>query len=93
MEQNMENRPETKRVNSAAEVKDPQAVLRDPRLTQEEKNKILQSLEQDQVALLRAEGENMIPQTNVPSPADLLTKIKKAEQTLEKTPTDAHSGS
>ena len=93
MEQSVENPPETTGVRSAAQVKDPQAVLRDPRLTPEEKNKALQSLEQDQVALLRAEGESMIPQTNVPSPADMLTKIKKAEQMLDKTPTATHTGS
>ncbi len=63
----------------------PKDVLNDERLSAEEKDKILKSWEEDQVALMRAEGENM-PQLNEdmrPDPALLLEKIKKAEQTLE----------
>jgi len=61
----------------------PESVLQDIRLTQTEKDKILHSWEQDQLALLRAEEENMPPKAACPPPIDLLDKIKKAEEILE----------
>lgn len=61
----------------------PESVLLDIRLTQAEKDKILHSWEQDQLALLRAEEENMCQKTGCAPPVDLLEKIKKAEKTLE----------
>ena len=64
--------------------KNPELLLSDKRLTQEQKDKILHSWELDQLALLRAEEENMIQKTNDRPAIDLLEKIKAAEKTLEK---------
>jgi hypothetical protein len=61
----------------------PEAVLADDRLTDKEKDKILHSWEQDQIALLRAEEENMVQKDGAPPPGDLLVKVKEAEKILE----------
>ena len=66
--------------------KTPEAVLADSRLTQEQKDKILHCWEQDQLALIRAEEENMTMKTDVPLPVEMLEKIKQAEKKLETTP-------
>lgn len=62
----------------------PESVLNDSSLTVTEKGKILSGMEMDQLALLRAEGENMIEKCNgdSSSPAAMLAKIKKAENKL-----------
>jgi hypothetical protein len=62
----------------------PQAVVADQNLTQKEKARILESWEQDQIALMRADQENITPQNAVQSPASVLEKIKKAENALKK---------
>ncbi|HRJ13215.1 MAG TPA: hypothetical protein PKW15_08245 [Alphaproteobacteria bacterium] len=66
---------------------DPKEVMADPRLTGAEKHKILENWEQDQKALLRAEGENMSEQPDsnaVPheDPAVMITKIESAKRKL-----------
>ena len=63
--------------------KTPESVLADSRLTSAEKDQVLHSWEQDQLALLRAEEENMCPKCNCPSPEDLLERVKNAEKILE----------
>ncbi len=63
----------------------PQAILNDKRLSPAEKDKILKSWEQDQIALMRAESENMpkLDEKAEQGPATMLEKIQKAEKTLE----------
>jgi hypothetical protein len=63
--------------------KTPAAVLSDNSLTQEQKDKILHCWEQEEIALMRADGENMTPQVDVPPPAEVMDKIKDAEKKLE----------
>jgi hypothetical protein len=63
--------------------KTPEFVLSDERLTQEQKEKILHCWEQDELALIRAEEENMPSKTDEPLPVELLEKIKVAEKTLK----------
>lgn len=63
--------------------KAPESILTDVRLTQAEKDKILHSWEQDQIALLRAAEENMMPRDNGSPPEDMLERIKKAEWKLK----------
>ena len=63
--------------------KTPESVLADNRLSQEQKDKILHCWEQDQLALIRAEEENMTRKTDSPVPVEMLEKIKKAEKKLE----------
>ena len=63
--------------------KTPESVLADTHLTQEQKDKILHCWEQDQLALIRAEEENMTPKTDAPLPVEMLEKIKMAEKKLE----------
>jgi hypothetical protein len=60
----------------------PGAVLDDGRLTPEDKDRILHSWEEDQLALLRAEDENMTQKDDAPPPEDRLEEIKKAEKDL-----------
>lgn len=71
--------------------KTPEAVLADNRLTQEQKDKILQCWEQDELALIRAEEENMTAKTDAPLPVEMLEKIKRAEKKLETTPEEGDS--
>jgi hypothetical protein len=61
----------------------PESVLKDSRLTRAEKDKVLHSWENDEVALMRAEEENMSSKTCCPAPVEVLEKIKKAEKILE----------
>jgi len=68
--------------------KTPESVLADKHLTQEEKDKILHCWEQDELALIRAEEENMSLKTDSPLPVEMLEKIKEAEKTLEASPKD-----
>lgn len=68
--------------------KTPEAVVADKKLTQEQKDKILHCWEQEEIALMRADGENMTPQVNVPQPAEVMDKIKKAEKSLENPQTE-----
>ena len=63
--------------------KTPEAVLADNSLTQEQKDKILHCWEQDEIALLRADDENMSSQIEATPPGELLKKIKKAENKVE----------
>ena len=63
--------------------KTPEAVVADNNLTDEQKDKILHCWEQDEIALLRADDENMNSQTDAVPPAELLKKIKKAENKVE----------
>ena len=63
--------------------KTPEAVLADNRLTQEQKDKILRCWEQDELALIRAEEENMAQKADAPLPVEMLEKIKQAEKKLE----------
>jgi len=63
--------------------KNPERILLDNRLTAAEKGKILCCWELDQLALMRAEEENMLSKINAPSPVDLLEKVKAAEKELE----------
>jgi len=63
--------------------KTPEAVLRDTRLSGEEKDQVLHNWEMDQLALIRAEDENMTSSEGARPPVDLLDKIKKAEKTLD----------
>jgi hypothetical protein len=70
-------------INPEKFYKTPESVLSDNRLTQAQKDKILQCWEQEEIALMRAEGENMTPKTDAPAPVEMLEKIKKAEKTLE----------
>lgn len=65
--------------------KTPEEVLADKNLTQEQKDKILQCWEQEEIALMRAEEENMSLKTDTPPPVELLDKIKSAEKKLENT--------
>ena len=64
--------------------KTPEAVLADKKLTTEQKDKILHCWEQEEIALMRAEGENMTLQGDAPQPAEVMDKIKKAEKKLER---------
>jgi hypothetical protein len=61
----------------------PKAVLDDEYLNDQDKMKILQSWEVDQIALMRAEEENLSSALSAPSPTELLGKIKKAEKILD----------
>jgi len=63
--------------------KNPESVLGDRRLTRADKDAILRSWEQDQLAILRAEEENMTQKSAAPPALYLLEKIKKAEKDLE----------
>lgn len=63
--------------------KDPESVLADRRLSQADKDKALDSWEQDQLAMLRGEGENMYPTGNTLSPQEILVKSRNAEIILE----------
>jgi hypothetical protein len=71
--------------------KSPEAVLSDKNLTQEQKDKILHCWEQEEIALMRAEGENMSLKTDDPPPVELLQKIKDAEKKLENTGKEKNS--
>ncbi len=61
----------------------PESLLADKHLTREEKDRILHGWEQDQIAMLRAEEENMSRKDGAPSPDDLLARVKNAEKILE----------
>ncbi len=61
----------------------PGSIVTDVRLTPNEKDKILCSWEQDQLALMRAEDESMIQRDNTAPAVDTLKKVKEAEQELE----------
>jgi hypothetical protein len=63
--------------------KTPEDVLADKSLSSAQKDKILRAWEQDELALIRAEEENMISKTESLLPVDTLLEIKHAEQTLE----------
>lgn len=63
--------------------KNPGSVVEDGRLTRAEKDAILRSWEQDQLAILRAEEENMTQKNIAPPAVSLLEKIKEAEKDLE----------
>jgi len=63
--------------------KTPEDVLADVTLTKAQKDKILRAWEQDELALIRAEEENMTSKTEPLLPVDTLLEIKHAEQTLE----------
>ena len=73
-------------INPAKFYKTPEAVLSDNRLTQEQKDQILHCWEQEEIDLMRAEGENMSPKTDTIAPVEMLEKIKKAENVLENSP-------
>jgi hypothetical protein len=70
-------------INPEKFYKTPESVLSDDRLTQEQKDQILHCWEQEEIALMRAEGENMTSKTDAAAPVEILEKIKKAENTLE----------
>lgn len=61
----------------------PQDVLNDSRLSFREKKAVLQSWENDQLALIRAEGEAMTQCDGTCSPIRLLDKIERALRELE----------
>ena len=63
--------------------KTPESVLSDDRLTQEQKDKILRCWEQDQVAMMRADGENMTQKANASPAVEVLEKVKEAEKVLK----------
>lgn len=62
----------------------PDEVLRDSHLSKEEKEIILENWEQDQIALLRAEEENMTGDTKAVNAAPLLQEIEKARKKLRR---------
>jgi hypothetical protein len=61
----------------------PEEVVADPRLTRDQKGKILHSWEEDEIALQRAEGENMLQPSGEPKSGEILEKVKNAEKILE----------
>lgn len=61
---------------------DPREVIENPWLTPEQKGKILEVWEQDQIALMRAEDEYMTQNDKKTSAAKLLQKIVRAKQDL-----------
>jgi len=68
--------------------KTPEDILADTSLTSTQKDKMLHAWEQDELALIRAEEENMPSKTESLKtesllPVDTLLHIKHAEQTLE----------
>lgn len=63
--------------------KTPESVLADKSLTVEQKDKILRAWEQDELAILRAEEENMMSKMESLMPVEILAKIKHAEKNLE----------
>jgi hypothetical protein len=68
---------------------DPREVIENPWLTPEQKAKILEVWEQDQVALMRAEDEYMVQNDKRTSAARLLQKIVRAKEDL---PEDSWEG-
>lgn len=60
----------------------PHAVLSDQRLTPDEKKKILQEMELDQMELLEADNENMTFPAALEKPSEKLRAIKKAQIAL-----------
>jgi hypothetical protein len=63
--------------------KDTDSVLADRRLSQADKDKALHSWEQDQLAMLRSEGENRYPRSHALSPQEILEKAGNAGRILE----------
>ncbi len=61
---------------------DPQEIIQNPWLTVDQKNKILEVWEQDQIALMRAEDEYMVQNDKKTSAAKLLQKIVRAKGDL-----------
>lgn len=62
--------------------KTPQEVLGDCHLCDEEKEAILNSWQQDQIALLRAEEESMLSDQKASGAAALIQDIEKAKKRL-----------
>lgn len=60
----------------------PWEVVNNPWLRREDKKTILENWEQDQLAMMRAEEENMAKSRKNASPVELYEKIKEAEKAL-----------
>jgi hypothetical protein len=60
----------------------PESVLLDIRLTRADKDKILRNWELDQLALLRADEENMIQKTGASPAVELLERVKVVKKYL-----------
>ena len=58
----------------------PDEVLKDKRLNQEEKTKVLESWALDQERMMTSESENMDDSNHDPDPAEMLQKISEVQQ-------------
>lgn len=70
----------------------PESLLATGSLDPDEKRKILQEWEQDEVALLRAVDENMKGDSGSGEAGDILRRIKSAERVLKDTPRGGAAG-
>jgi hypothetical protein len=68
----------------AAVYNSPRDVLDDRNLSEDEKNEILRTWEEDAKALLRAESENMAAAEKLPLASDLLKEISNVRLKLDK---------
>lgn len=70
--------------NNGKKSRHPVDVLKDTTTTDAEKMKTLKNLEDDQIALMRADDESMVrPIEPEKEPSQLLATVKKAEQVLK----------
>lgn len=64
--------------------RNPVDVLKDNTISDEEKMTMLKNLEDDQIALMRADDESMVrPVEPEKAPSELLATVKKAEHVLK----------